>query len=97
MFVYSLPTPFIDSCLSKGPAERGNLNQSQRQLDGHHTPGIAQGIPIAPGPPYLEQCAHALPVRVLTLVCTYILSYRASDCRMLPTTAGPVTFLFLTT
>ena len=48
---------------SKGP-EQGN--QSQHQLGGQRTPRIVQGIPIVPGPPHLEQCAHAIPVRVLT-------------------------------
>ena len=84
---------------SKGP-EQGN--QSQHQLGGQRTPRIVQGIPIVPGPPHLEQCAHAIPVRVLSFsppsfLFAHSLSYCAADCRMLPTTAAPVTFLFLTT
>ena len=48
----------------KGPAEQQG-NQGQRQSDGYHTPGITQYIPIAAGPPRLEQYVPAVPVRVL--------------------------------
>jgi len=39
------------------------VNQSQRQLDGDRTPGLTQYIPmpVAPGPPWLEQHALAIP------------------------------------
>ena len=51
---------------SKGPTEQ-QVNQSQRQLDGDRTPWPTQYIPmpVAPGPPRLEQHALAIPVRVL--------------------------------
>ena len=76
----------------------------QRQLDADHpTPvGIIQYIPTYPGPPPLEQYAHATPVRVvsptlLLSLCIYSLSYCASNCRRRPTTTTPlVTYLFLT-
>jgi hypothetical protein len=76
-------------------------SQSQRQLDANHpTLGITQYIPIDPGPPPLEQYAPAIPVRVVSptplpnkFICS--LSYCASNCRC-PTTAPPVTYLFLT-
>ena len=41
------------------------MNRNQRQLDGDSTPGFPQYIPIAPGPPRLEQYTSAIPVRVL--------------------------------
>jgi hypothetical protein len=74
----------------------------QRQLDADHaTPRIIQYIPIHPGPPPLEQYAPVIPVRVvsptpLPLLCIYSLSYCASNCRRCPTTAPPVTHIFLT-
>ena len=40
-------------------------NQGQRQFERHHTLGSTPRIPIAPGPPQLEQYPPAIPVRVL--------------------------------
>ncbi|KAH9992926.1 hypothetical protein BJV77DRAFT_1067499 [Russula vinacea] len=42
------------------PAEQ-QRNQNQFQFDGNRTPGNPQYIPIAPGPPRLEQHAPAIP------------------------------------
>jgi hypothetical protein len=91
--------PLLTVAVPKGLGQhRGN----QSQLDADHpTPGITQYIPIDPGPPPLEQFAPVIPVRVVSLTplpskFMYSLSYCASNCRRCPTTAPPVTYLFLT-
>jgi hypothetical protein len=94
-------TPLLTVAVLKG-LEQHRGNESQRQLDADHvTPGITQYIPIHPCPPPLEQYAPVIPVRVasptpLPSLYTYSLSYCASNCRRCPTTAPPVTYLFLT-
>jgi hypothetical protein len=53
--------PLLTAASPKVPAEQQG-NQSQLQFDGHRTPVNTQYIPIAPGPPRLEQHAPAIPV-----------------------------------
>ena len=87
MFVSSLYTPFVDSGFAKGPVEQGS--RSQRQLDGHRTPGITQSIPIASGPPRLEQCDYpTIPVRVLPLSTPFFLACTYGLSLIAPLTAG---------
>ena len=60
--------PLLMATPPKGPAELGNQNQLERQLDGDRIPGITQYIPIAPGPPRVGKYAPGIPVRVPPLL-----------------------------
>ena len=79
--------------------EQHRGNQSQRQHDADYlTPGITQYY--VPGPPPLEQYAPAIPVRVVSqtpLPCNdaYTIFLTVPNYRRCPTTAPPVTYLFL--
>lgn len=55
--------PLLMVVLSKGPRGHQGI-ESQRQLDGHPTPGMTQRIPFAVGPPRLEYDTPAISVRV---------------------------------
>ena len=59
--VLQVMAPLLTAISPKVLAQQGN--QSQLQLDGRRTPGNTQHVPIAPGPPWLEQYAPAFPVR----------------------------------
>jgi len=74
-------------------------HQGRRQFDaGHHVPGITQSIPIAPGPPPLEQYAPGIPVRGVSPPAPFLVhspSYCASDCRRCQPTGLLVTYLLI--
>jgi len=55
--------PSLMVAVSKGPGGHQGI-ESQRQLDGHPTPGMTQCIPFAHGPPRLAYDAPAITVRV---------------------------------
>jgi hypothetical protein len=56
--------PLLTVASSKGPAEHQG-NQGPRRLDGYHTPGMTQCIPIASGPPGL--CLGSMLLLLLSL------------------------------